>query len=153
MAPVKAPRSCPKSSLSRRPDGIAAQLSFTNVRSRRWLRSWMARASSSSGDDLDAVAVHLGKQHLSGRIDDTDVRKLDPDRDSRLCLSDPPPRPPELSDPFVLERTLQPQRPGGPAVRGHVQGVGDAQHRLPSFATAVPAHAAAMGQWPPREVL
>src|SRR5438128_1906251 len=33
--------------LSGRPDGIAAQLSFTNVRSRRWLRSWMARASSS----------------------------------------------------------------------------------------------------------
>src|SRR5205807_2379552 len=47
MAPVKAPRSCPKSSLSSRPEGMAAQLSFTNVRSRRWLRSWMARASSS----------------------------------------------------------------------------------------------------------
>jgi hypothetical protein len=29
------------------PDGMAAQLSFTNVRSRRPLRSWMARASSS----------------------------------------------------------------------------------------------------------
>src|SRR5207247_11464322 len=111
------------------------------------------RREAVTGDDLDALAVHLGKQHLSSRIDETDVRKLDPDRDSRLCLSDPPPRPPELSDPFVLERTLQPQRPGGPAVSGHVAGVGDAQHRLPSFATAVPAHAAAMGPWPPREVL
>src|SRR5437667_307995 len=87
------------------------------------------------------------------RSDETDVRKLDPDRDSRLCLSDPPPRPPELSDPFVLERTLQPQHPSRLAVRGHVQDVGDAQHRFQSLATAVPANAEGLGPWPPREVL
>ena len=47
MAPVNAPRSCPKSSDSSSPEGIAAQLIFTNVRSRRGLRLWMARAKSS----------------------------------------------------------------------------------------------------------
>ena len=43
IAPVKAPRSLPKSSLSSRPLGMAAQLSFTNERSFRRLRLWMAR--------------------------------------------------------------------------------------------------------------
>src|SRR6266481_5098697 len=47
MAPVKAPRSWPKSSLSRRPVGMAAQLSFMRVRSLRRLRSWIAWAISS----------------------------------------------------------------------------------------------------------
>jgi len=46
IAPVKAPRSCPKSSLSSSPVGIAAQLSFTNVRSLRRLR-FMDRAAQS----------------------------------------------------------------------------------------------------------
>src|SRR5207245_1727054 len=47
MAPVKAPRSWPKSSDSSRPEGMAAQLILTKVRSRRGLRLWMARAKSS----------------------------------------------------------------------------------------------------------
>src|SRR5215469_14505245 len=47
MAPVNAPFSWPKSSDSMRPDGMAAQLIFTKVRSRRGLRLWMARAKSS----------------------------------------------------------------------------------------------------------
>jgi hypothetical protein len=47
MAPVNAPFSCPNSSLSSSPVGIAAQLSFTKVRSLRRLRSWMARAINS----------------------------------------------------------------------------------------------------------
>ena len=47
MAPVKAPFSCPNSSLSSSPAGIAAQLSLMKVRSRRGLSRWMARASSS----------------------------------------------------------------------------------------------------------
>jgi len=63
------------------------------------------RAEEVSGDDFDALPVHLGEQHLSSRIDETDVRKLDPDRDSRLCLSGAPPRTPELPDPFVYDTT------------------------------------------------
>src|SRR3984957_5859429 len=47
MAPVNAPFSCPNSSLSSSPVGMAAQFIFTNVRSLRRLRSWMARAISS----------------------------------------------------------------------------------------------------------
>src|SRR5271170_8019308 len=46
-APVNAPFSCPNSSLSTSPDGIAAQLRRTNVRSRLGLRLWTARAISS----------------------------------------------------------------------------------------------------------
>src|SRR6266481_3920627 len=46
-APVKAPRSCPKSSLSRRPAGIAAQFTLTRVRLRRGLSSLIARAITS----------------------------------------------------------------------------------------------------------
>src|SRR5205823_5083760 len=41
------PFSCPNSSLSRRPVGMAAQLSLTNVRPLRGLRSCRARAISS----------------------------------------------------------------------------------------------------------
>jgi hypothetical protein len=47
MAPVNAPFSWPKSSLSSRPAGMAAQFSLIKVRSLRGLRRWMARASSS----------------------------------------------------------------------------------------------------------
>ena len=47
MAPVNAPFSWPNSSLSSRPVGMAAQFSLTNVRPRRPLRLWMARAISS----------------------------------------------------------------------------------------------------------
>ena len=39
--------SWPNSSLSSSPVGMAAQFTLTNVRSRRWLRLWMARAISS----------------------------------------------------------------------------------------------------------
>ena len=80
-------------------------------------------------DDLDALAVHLREQQLSSRVDETDVRKLDADWGSSRYRSDTPPRTPELPDPFVLERSLQPQSPRGPAVRGHAHDVGDAQHR------------------------
>src|SRR6266404_4187930 len=47
MAPVKAPRSCPNNSLSRRPAGIAAQFTLTRLRLRRGLSSWIARAITS----------------------------------------------------------------------------------------------------------
>jgi hypothetical protein len=43
----KAPRTWPKSSLSTRPAEIAEQFTLTRGRSRRGLRSWMARATSS----------------------------------------------------------------------------------------------------------
>ena len=46
-APVKAPRSCPNSSDSSRPSGIAAQLTGTNGPSFRELRRWIPRASTS----------------------------------------------------------------------------------------------------------
>ncbi len=46
-APVKAPFSWPKNSLSSSPVGMAAQLTLTIVRSRRALKEWMARAISS----------------------------------------------------------------------------------------------------------
>ena len=46
-APVKAPRSWPKSSLSISVAGMAAQLMATNGLSRRGERLWMARATSS----------------------------------------------------------------------------------------------------------
>jgi hypothetical protein len=44
MAPVKAPRSWPNSSLSSNPAGIAEQSSFTNAWPFRVLRVWRARA-------------------------------------------------------------------------------------------------------------
>ncbi len=47
LAPVNAPRSWPKRSLSSRPAGIAAQFIFTIRRLLRPLRLWMARAISS----------------------------------------------------------------------------------------------------------
>ena len=46
-APVKAPRTCPNSSLSISSLGMAAQLSLRKGRSRRAERAWMARATSS----------------------------------------------------------------------------------------------------------
>ena len=46
-APVKAPRTWPNSSLSTSPAEIAEQFTFTSGRSRRGLRSWIARAISS----------------------------------------------------------------------------------------------------------
>ncbi len=46
-APVKAPRSCPKSSLSSSVSGIAAQLIATKAPSRRAESAWIARAKSS----------------------------------------------------------------------------------------------------------
>ena len=46
-APVKAPRSWPKSSLSMRVAGMEAQLMATNGLSRRGERLWMARATIS----------------------------------------------------------------------------------------------------------
>src|SRR5881628_3411328 len=47
MAPVKAPRSWPKSSLSRRPAGMAVQLNLTNGRARRALSVWIRPPISS----------------------------------------------------------------------------------------------------------
>ena len=47
MAPVKAPFSWPKSSLSTSEGGSAAQLSLTSGRARRGLRLWIAWATSS----------------------------------------------------------------------------------------------------------
>ena len=47
VAPVKAPFSWPKSSLSTSPLGKAAQFTLTSGRSRRPLRAWIARATSS----------------------------------------------------------------------------------------------------------
>ena len=46
-APVNAPLTCPKSSLSTRPAEMALQFTFTRGRSRRGLRLWIARATSS----------------------------------------------------------------------------------------------------------
>ncbi len=47
VAPVNAPFSCPKSSLSKRFSGMVAQFSSTNGRSFRSLRRWMSLAMSS----------------------------------------------------------------------------------------------------------
>ena len=47
MAPVKAPFSCPNSSLSSRLSLRAAQLTFTNGPRQRGLAKWMAWATSS----------------------------------------------------------------------------------------------------------
>ncbi len=47
MAPVKAPFSCPKSSLSMRVSGTAAQFRATNRRDLRSDKSWSIRATSS----------------------------------------------------------------------------------------------------------
>ena len=60
IAPVNAPFSWPNSSLSSRPVGMAAQFSLTNVRLRRGLRSWMARAISSLPGAGLAVDQHRG---------------------------------------------------------------------------------------------
>ena len=46
-APVKAPRACPKSSLSIKLSGVAPQLWATNAALRRSLSAWSARAISS----------------------------------------------------------------------------------------------------------
>ena len=65
-APVKAPRSCPNSSLSSSVSVIAAQLIATNGFDARALLSWMARATSSLPVPLSpvtstvaAVGAHL----------------------------------------------------------------------------------------------
>jgi hypothetical protein len=42
VAPVNAPRTCPKSSLSSKLSLNAPQLTRTNGRLRRWLNSWIA---------------------------------------------------------------------------------------------------------------
>ena len=47
MAPVNDPFTCPKNSLSNKSRGTAAQLTLTNGRADRPLRSWIARATSS----------------------------------------------------------------------------------------------------------
>src|SRR5262244_3673032 len=48
MAPVKAPRSCPKSSLSRRPAGMAAQFTFTRLRRKSNPSSFLVRVKQNS---------------------------------------------------------------------------------------------------------
>ena len=55
IAPVNAPFSCPKSSLSSSVSGIAAQLIATNGRSARRLLLWIARATSSLPVPLSPV--------------------------------------------------------------------------------------------------
>ena len=62
MAPVKAPRSWPKSSASSKPEGIAAQLTLTKVRS-------LARAEivDGSGDDFFAGAGFTQNQNSCAR--------------------------------------------------------------------------------------
>src|SRR5712691_7581311 len=104
MAPVNAPRSWPKSSDSRRPLGMAAQLILTKVRSWRGLRLWMARAKSSlpvpvsprrrtvvpkGADDFRVVTVEFGAprdQGLAGG--DRATRWRGVARDQRLRLED-----------------------------------------------------------------
>src|ERR1700693_321268 len=54
-APVNAPFTCPKNSLSKRPSGTALQFNLTRVRSLRALCSWMARAPSSFPVPLSPV--------------------------------------------------------------------------------------------------
>ena len=55
VAPVKEPFSWPNSSLSISSSGIAAQLTCTNVSSRRSELRWMARATSSLPTPLSPV--------------------------------------------------------------------------------------------------
>ena len=58
-APVNAPRSWPKSSLSMSSRGMAAQLTLTNGASLRGLRRWMARLTSSLPVPLSPVMSTL----------------------------------------------------------------------------------------------
>src|SRR6266478_4231785 len=64
MAPVNAPFSWPKSSLSSNPVGMAAQFSFTNVFARRGLRLWMARDQF-----LSCTCVAINQHGGIGRSD------------------------------------------------------------------------------------
>ena len=69
VAPVKAPRSWPKSSLSTRPLGSAAQLTLMSGRLLRGLREWIARAISS----LPVPVSPRMRTEESGRRDQVDL--------------------------------------------------------------------------------
>jgi len=56
-APVKAPRTCPKSSDSISPSGMAPQFTETKGLSRRKLLKWIARATSSFPVPLSPVTM------------------------------------------------------------------------------------------------
>ena len=58
-APVKAPRTCPNSSLSSRPSGIAVQLIGTNAALARAPVKWIVRATTSLPVPLSPVISTL----------------------------------------------------------------------------------------------
>ena len=86
-APVKAPFTWPKSSLSSRVSGMAPQLTATKGLSRRGLVEWMAR-----GDQLLAGAALAGDQHggravrdLADGVEDLDASAALADDVSKRC--------------------------------------------------------------------
>ena len=115
MAPVKAPFSWPNSSLSRRPVGMAAQLSLTKVRSRRGLRSCRARATSSLPVP---VSPRMRTVESVGATVSTCLRTrrsaaLSPTISPKLCsVRTSSSRYDLLLGELVLERLRSPGRPG-----------------------------------------
>jgi len=81
IAPVNAPLTWPKSSLSTSPAEMALQLTLTSARSRRALRAWMARAISSL-----PVPVIAGDEH--GRVRGCDLLDLAKERQERWAIAD-----------------------------------------------------------------
>ena len=64
---VKAPRSCPKSSLSNKASGMAAQLTTTNGRAARAPQAWIARAISSFPVPLSPRISAEASEHATRR--------------------------------------------------------------------------------------
>src|SRR5205823_2287463 len=76
MAPVKAPRSWPKSSLSRRPAGMAVQLNLTNGRARRVLSVWIRPPIRSSPDSVVIAMSWSILQYAEHLLEDLEQRRF-----------------------------------------------------------------------------
>ena len=93
-APVKAPFSCPKSSLSTSEGGSAAQLSLTRGRARRGLRLWMRVGDELLPDARLALEEDRARRgrHLLDAGEDVaqDVARADDPLEARLRLAPAP---------------------------------------------------------------
>ena len=87
MAPVKAPRSCPNSSLSSSSIGTAARLTGTRSASARGLRRWIARATSSFPVPVSPV---MSTEALLGATCCTSAKTLRIAAETPISSSKPP---------------------------------------------------------------
>ena len=106
-APVKAPFSWPKISLSISVSGMAAQLTATKGRALRGLRSCSVRATSSLPVPLSPVIEHrhVGRRDLLDQAEDlAHRRRAAHQRAQHAALAQPPPRHFQLDCGLALPR-------------------------------------------------